>query len=600
MDTLAMNAKSEAQVSITTGSTGEEIMMQQPVEQGHPMRNSVGPTPGAFHVGGGSGSEGSEDLDSEQPQNGDVEQGIVPSPLGTPTLEAHIVDEASEQARYNRLHEDLEKMREELSEERQQHKPPIMVPAVPVSFIEDCKSKLRWCFTFEFLTVILGCIGIALVISAITTAADPPLPPAFYDLVPLLESVLPERAATLSDPSSPQFQAAKWLAGNANFTAMSNQKRIQRYVLATLYFSTGGDKWFNKFGWLTDTDECDWWNSKWTEKENRTFCDGDGESLEMLFLNENNLRGQLPLELSLLSNSLVWVDFRNQQLQGPSFPTDLFLLTKLTRLELTLNPGIVGTLPSELVKLIALEYIGIGRMGIYGRLPTELGLLTGLETLGIEGNRHTGAIPTELGLATAIEELNMESNEFTGTIPKQLLLPYLEKLSCHNNSFTGTLPTELGLATALEYLALQNNYLKGTIPTELGLAPALKHFYLDGNTDLTGTIPTQIMLPNLEYLSLLNNSLTGTIPTEFGLAKSLKRAFLDNNYFTVTVPMQLLLLPLLENVTLHNNSLTGAIDFDGSCPSFELSADCGEVQCDCCTLCCFNNSVECEIGPSSL
>jgi len=406
MDTLAMNAKSEAQVSITTGSTGEEIMMQQPVEQGHPMRNSVGPTPGAFHVGGGSGSEGSEDLDSEQPQNGDVEQGIVPSPLGTPTLEAHIVDEASEQARYNRLHEDLEKMREELSEERQQHKPPIMVPAVPVSFIEDCKSKLRWCFTFEFLTVILGCIGIALVISAITTAADPPLPPAFYDLVPLLESVLPERAATLSDPSSPQFQAAKWLAGNANFTAMSNQKRIQRYVLATLYFSTGGDKWFNKFGWLTDTDECDWWNSKWTEKENRTFCDGDGESLEMLFLNENNLRGQLPLELSLLSNSLVWVDFRNQQLQGPSFPTDLFLLTKLTRLELTLNPGIVGTLPSELVKLIALEYIGIGRMGIYGRLPTELGLLTGLETLGIEGNRHTGAIPTELGLATAIGELS--------------------------------------------------------------------------------------------------------------------------------------------------------------------------------------------------
>jgi len=95
--------------------------------------------------------------------------------------------------------------------------------------------------------------------------------------------------------------------------------------------------------------------------------------------------------------------------------TPVFLLLLISsysaRLELTLNPGIVGTLPSELVKLIALgtsdepvtashcverkvfhltvnfsllsssEYIGIGRMGIYGRLPTELGLLTGLGAL---------------------------------------------------------------------------------------------------------------------------------------------------------------------------------------------------------------------------
>jgi len=75
------------------------------------------------------------------------------------------------------------------------------------------------------------------------------------------------------------------------------------------------------------------------------------------------------------------------------------------RLELTLNPGIVGTLPSELAKLTALEFLGIGRMGMYGRLPTELGLLTELETLGIEGNELTGAIPTELGRATALGEL---------------------------------------------------------------------------------------------------------------------------------------------------------------------------------------------------
>jgi hypothetical protein len=104
-------------------------------------------------------------------------------------------------------------------------------------------------------------------------------------LLPFLKSISPDGGVALSDMNTPQFRAATWLAGNTDLVNMSNRTKIQRYALATLYYSTGGDQWFTNYKWLTDSNE----------------DDGD---LEMIFLQANNLHGQVPLELSLLSNSL--------------------------------------------------------------------------------------------------------------------------------------------------------------------------------------------------------------------------------------------------------------------------------------------------------
>ena len=48
------------------------------------------------------------------------------------------------------------------------------------------------------------------------------------------------------------------------------------------------------------------------------------------------------------------------------------------------------------------------------------------------------------------------------------------------------------------------------------------------------------------------------------------------------------LVLLTEELRLHDNSLTGAIEFGDSCPAslVLLSADCNEVECSCCTVCC--------------
>jgi hypothetical protein len=136
-------------------------------------------------------------------------------------------------------------------------------------------------------------------------------PDLLPDLLSYLEFISPDGGAALSDLNSPQFRAATWLAGNQNLFLMGKRSLIQRYALATLYYSTGGDQWFTNYKWLTDSNECEWYNTKWSEGWEsdssgiRTFCSNEDDGdLEMIFLQGNNLHGQVPLELSLLSNSL--------------------------------------------------------------------------------------------------------------------------------------------------------------------------------------------------------------------------------------------------------------------------------------------------------
>jgi len=132
-------------------------------------------------------------------------------------------------------------------------------------------------------------------------------PDAHQHLTDLLTSVSPDGGAALKTPSTPQNNALNWLAGNANLDAYSDDKKIQRYILATLYFSTRGDDWINNTGWLSDSDECD----DWYNEADESFC-SNGAVVELDFYRDihanpnpsNNLDGSLPVELALLSNSL--------------------------------------------------------------------------------------------------------------------------------------------------------------------------------------------------------------------------------------------------------------------------------------------------------
>jgi Leucine-rich repeat (LRR) protein len=95
------------------------------------------------------------------------------------------------------------------------------------------------------------------------------------------------------------------------------------------------------------------------------------ESFQHLWLWSNNLQGDLPPELFLLS-SLQSVSLHSNQLLG-------------------------GTLSTLIGQLTSLEALGVYTTDLSGTIPTELGTLTNLLDITLLGNQLTGPIPTELG-----------------------------------------------------------------------------------------------------------------------------------------------------------------------------------------------------------
>lgn len=66
--------------------------------------------------------------------------------------------------------------------------------------------------------------------------------------------------ATLMDPSTPQAQAYLWLLDDdgAQIDPCSYPTPLQRYILVTFYFATGGESWETSNGWLSADGECIW------------------------------------------------------------------------------------------------------------------------------------------------------------------------------------------------------------------------------------------------------------------------------------------------------------------------------------------------------
>ena len=145
----------------------------------------------------------------------------------------------------------------------------------------------------------------------------------------------------------------------------------------------------------------------------------------------------------------------------------------------------------------------------------------------------------------------------------------------------------------VDRIGLYYNSLQGTISTELGLMKGLQELWVEGNS-LQGTIPTELgLLTSLEYLYVHTNSLYGTIPTELGLLASLEVLWVHTNSLQGTIPTELGLLTSLQGLGVYRNSLEGAVpnevcvlrDINGGSLE-ELYADCEEVECTCCTVCC--------------
>jgi hypothetical protein len=109
----------------------------------------------------------------------------------------------------------------------------------------------------------------------------------------------PSSQTALSLASSPQYQALQWLSWEYHLNSTNSDTRVvQRWVMATIFYSLGGSQWTRSENWLGEVHECTWFSAN---PDN--YCDQDGNVVG-IDLTNNALIGTIPDEVSLLSNHL--------------------------------------------------------------------------------------------------------------------------------------------------------------------------------------------------------------------------------------------------------------------------------------------------------
>jgi Leucine-rich repeat (LRR) protein len=350
-------------------------------------------------------------------------------------------------------------------------------------------------------------------------------------------------------------------------------------------------------------------------------------SLTHLSLGMNMLDGNLPSSFDTMTNLQVLVLSENM-LQG-SLPENMSKLTKLQVLGLGGNGFTGGITP--IYSMLKLQELYLGFNSFSAALDnSSFFRLSNLKVLSANNNKLTGPLPDTLWNLTKLEVVDMHFNALDGRInavevPHPLLYfdvsdnflvgglpPSMDKftqlthLDVTSNRFDDLLPTTLGALSNMKTLLLGDNTMFGPqpIPDWLQSMTHLKHLSLQ-STGRTGTIPDWFAT-SLQHLTMVDlgwNHLQGTLLTSFGQLRDLEYLLLNRNLFEGAVP------PFVSSgfklFLADHNKFTGEIGSE-FCDLSVLISDCGnpsqgcpdclddtqEVECPCCTSCCYENAEE--------
>jgi Leucine-rich repeat (LRR) protein len=367
-----------------------------------------------------------------------------------------------------------------------------------------------------------------------------------------LKGILKYAKISLSDSDHLQ-QAYHWLGQNYNIHTYSISRIIQRFALATFFFSTNGvssnftsmtygrDKsvpsWNNSKGWLSDDSECTWYGLTCINKK-----------VEYIRLSKNGLSGTVPSQTALLAENLKGLNIGENIVAG-SFE-ELDWMGKLTN-------------------LVELDVHSCNF--VFSGVPKGLRALTNLKKLDISYCIFSGSLDSDL---------------FT----RMTSLRYLD---ISGNSFNSPIPTDFPVLPFLEFFYAGYTDLIGDL-SFLEKAKSLIEFWADFNPKLSGSIPDAVYgMSNLRSISVSNSALTGTIPSELGHLSKLEQIWFNGNALRGTIPKELSSWSMVNTIHLEGNNLTGDMPTNicnlRNTNLASLATDCAipdfEVRCVCCTCC---------------
>ena len=138
--------------------------------------------------------------------------------------------------------------------------------------------------------------------------------------------------------------------------------------------------------------------------------------MESLYLNDNDITGELPSSIKHLSSiEVLWLGGNNL---GGSIVSEIGELKSLKDLSLQSNfrnddtgkRGFVTTVPSEIGQLTNLETLSLANNALSGELPVQLADLISLRRLQLSGNFFESQLPPALGRLEMLEDLDLSFN----------------------------------------------------------------------------------------------------------------------------------------------------------------------------------------------
>lgn len=210
----------------------------------------------------------------------------------------------------------------------------------------------------------------------------------YQELYPHITSITEEKDFWNISPTSPQYKALSWLSGDP-FRQHNITTLVQRYALATLYFSTHA-KYLPEVQSKRNAQKRGFGGKEWGVQEGEV----EGWKKQLNFLSHD-------------LHECQWNDDGGiRQCDSRGEITDISLWNNL-----------VGSIPAEIGLLTNLQVLYLARNRLLGTIPTTIGLLTELKYLGLQYNQLSGTVPSHsFAKLVNLQTLHLERNDLTGFI----------------------------------------------------------------------------------------------------------------------------------------------------------------------------------------